>query len=84
MTVKYLILSHHKPTFDKTLALWWAPKSLGYTVNVDEAGAYGRREAEEICKGGGASMVPVLDAKALTRKVVVFGDIPQHPGIKRR
>lgn len=73
--MNFLILSHHKPTYDYTLALWWAPNRAGYTVNVDKAGRYGKREAEAICKGGQASMVPVPDVKKITRKVVVYGDI---------
>lgn len=73
--MNFLILSHHKPTFDYTLALWWAPERKGYTIDVDLAGRYTKEEAEEVVKHGQASMVPEADAKKLTRHVVVFGDI---------
>ncbi len=74
--MNYLLLSLHKPTFNKDLALWWAPNSLGYTIDVNKAGRYGEREAREICSHKDAVMVPIPDAKKLTRQVVIFGDLP--------
>lgn len=82
--MNFLILSHHRPTFNKDLALWWAPRSLGYTIDVDKAGRYGKREAEAICKHGEATMVPVPEAKRWTRQVVIFGDIPHQTRPERQ
>ena len=77
--MKYLILSHHRPTFNKDLALWWNTDGAGYTVGVNKAGRYGKRDAEAICRMGQATMIPVPDAKRLTRQVVIFGDIRNEP-----
>lgn len=77
--MNYLLLSHHYPTFNKDMALWWAPNCKGYTIDVNKAGRYGKREAEEICKYKQATMIPVSEAKAMVRQLVIFGDIPSRP-----
>jgi len=33
--------------------LWWGPDSGGYTTQIDEAGVYGRKEAQEIVQNRG-------------------------------
>ncbi|MES2155437.1 MAG: hypothetical protein V4510_09915 [bacterium] len=77
--MRYLLLSHHRPTFNKDLALWWAPKAAGYTIDVDKAGRYDACSARDICRQGQATMIPEDEAKKMVREVVIFGDIPNRP-----
>lgn len=83
--MNYLLLSEHKPNSDTNLALWWAPNEQGYTIDINGAGRYGKRHAEDIVRRGQATMIPVPEAKKLARKVVIYGDIPlQHRPARRR
>ena len=59
-------------------ALWWRPKSAGYTNNLEWAGRYGRGEAEAIVRNSdrGEEMWPValIMTQAKPRHMIDMGD----------
>ena len=66
--------------FDKSsrqdLALWWRPKSAGYTTRVEQAGRYTEAEARDIetKSRGDVHAVPIALALSLQKSVVDIGD----------
>ena len=83
--MKYLILSEHRPTLNRDMALWWLTKCKGYTADTNLAGRYGKREATDICVGSGGRerMIPEREARAMVRQFVIYNDIPNVPRRRR-
>jgi len=56
---------------------WWLAKSSGYTVKLDEAGQYDRKDDEEICRGvhGDALAIPCSVVDACATRMVHDNDL---------
>ncbi len=55
----------------RDVVLWWKPNGSGYTIELDKAGVYSKKEAEQICKGGEHVAWPMKQAEAQAVKVVL-------------
>ena len=75
-TPMFLIRSHKHARMSKEAMVWWGPGSCGYTILVDAAGRYTKKEADRICRPGQACPLdheawPEEKALASSQRVVI-------------